>query len=163
MRLAVLLFLPVLAAFGWQERVELPACEAVKCTGRRIEDSLGVLRFCVPRGIQVEERTGEHGDRHQTLTVKVKGEAYTLQFSSGQWYSGKDPRNGEAGWKITEWVRDGVLAVDYRLTMAERVKRYVMLKTPPGFAEYWNTPTEVAARWDGVLGSACVGKMAAGR
>lgn len=113
--------------------------------------------------MKMEEATGDHGDQHYTLTLRRRGVEYTLRFASGMWFSGKDPRKGEEGWRITEWVQDGVLAVDFRLAVEGLVRRYVILHTPIGYATYGEAPPEIAARWDGVLDSVCAEKLRWGR
>lgn len=140
-----------------QDRVTYPACSNARCSGRQIDDNLGILRFCVPRGMKVEKAFGEHGDLHYSVSFKWKGQRHTLYIVSGPYFTGRGPRDWDPFWSVRHWQCADFKGEDYRVNRGGRHARYVTLNAPMGYATYKDLPAEVASRFDRVLDSLCCG------
>ena|ERR1051325_8363790 len=130
--------------------VSLPPCANAKCPGRRIDDHLGLLRFCV-RSMKVSKAVGEHGDLHYSVSFSKKGQHYTLYIVSGPYFPGKDPRGTDSRWSVRQWRCPDLKLDDYRLRNSDLRTRYITLNAPMGYATYKDIPKDVADRFDQVL------------
>src|SRR6267142_7020818 len=132
----------------------IPACAQRRCAGKPIKASLGVLEFCVPRGVKLRKKVGEHGDIHYTITARLQGKSSDLYITSGPYYTGKLPdwtRGCDLhGWRSPDWKGE-----DCRIKGISSRSRYVTLNAPMGSAEYWDVPPKIAARFDRILDSLC--------
>ena len=137
----------------------IPTCAQTRCAGKAIKDNLGVLQFCVPRGVNLAKAVGEHGDVHYTVTAHLHGESFELFVVSGPYFSGKLPDRGRRcdlrKWHSPEWKGE-----DCRVIESAGRSRYVTLNTPMGYAEYRDAPPEVAIRFDRILDSLCWASLA---
>jgi hypothetical protein len=138
--------------------VSLPACTVAGCSGRRIDDSFGILRFCVPRSMKISKAVGEHGDLHYSVSFSTNKQHHTLYIVSGLYYPGKDPRGTDSRWVVRQWRCPELKIDDYRLNDSGRRTRYITLNAPMGYATYKDLPNNVADRFDQVLDSLCCGE-----
>jgi hypothetical protein len=136
---------------------KVPNCETVRCSGKRITSDLGFLRFCVPRGVKVQQVHGEHGDVHYTLTIRNEGRSYELYFVSGPYFTGRDPSQGGLKWSARPWTCGEFRGEDYRLNSEDKRSRYITLNDPVGYAVYRDLPEKTALRFDKILDSLCCG------
>ena len=133
---------------------QVPACLDTRCTGKRIKDNLGVLRFCIPRGVDVRTEVGDHGDVHYSIKVRLHGRSYELLVASGPYFPGRLPE-WTNGCNVRHWHNPESRGEDCRLETAATASRYITLNAPMGYAVYRDVPAEVAARFDLVLDSLC--------
>lgn len=138
---------------GGEERL-LPACAAIRCDGRVVEDNLGVLQFCVPRGFKVRREVGQHGDVHYGITKGRRARRYELLITSGPYFPGRLPEWAQKcdvrRWRSPDWKGE-----DCRLAGVKSASRYITLNAPMGYAVYEDVPSEIAARFDRILDSLC--------
>ncbi len=141
-------------AFAGEAPRVIPACSAVQCRGKRIEDNSGLLQFCVPRGLRVRKEVGVHGDIH--YMIKGQGELVELRVTSGLYFPGKLPEWAQ-GCEARQWKGGGFDGVDCTVTAAAggARSRYITLNVPMSYAEYMNAPTRSATAFDRVLDSMC--------
>jgi len=132
----------------------IPACTDERCPGTRISDNLGVLRFCIPRGLKVTKEVGEHGDVHYKIRTKMHGEYFELTITSGPYFSGKLP-DWAAGCELSRWHAPEFNGDDCRVQRGATRSRYLTLNAPMGYAFYRDVPPEVSLRFDRLLDSLC--------
>jgi len=130
------------------------ACTDERCAGKRIRDNLGVLQFCVPRGLKVTKEVGGHGDVHYTIAAKARDEYFELIITSDQFFSGKLP-DWAGGCELSRWHAPELQGEDCRIQRSVTRSRYMTLNTPMGYAFYRDVPPEVASRFDRLLDSLC--------
>ena len=136
----------------------IPACTAVRCEGRRIKDNLGVLQFCVPRGLKVRREVGEHGDVHYAITARLHSQSFDMKVTSGPYFPGKVP-SWANGCDLSRWHTPESRGEDCHLVRGDVHSRYMTLNTPMGYAQYKDVPREVAVRFDRLLDSLCWGDL----
>jgi hypothetical protein len=150
------------SAFSQVDDWLLPDCRKVTCSGKRIASDLGFFELCVPRNARVKKEWGEHGDLHYTITLKSRGREYSLDFTSGLYFPGRDPSNGDPRWSVRAWrhtdAKGETRGKDYRFADRGRYSRYITLNVLMGYATYKDAPAEVAVRFEGILDSLCWGE-----
>jgi hypothetical protein len=132
----------------------IPACTDMRCGGTRIRDNLGILQFCVPRGLRVQREFGEHGDVHYTMTVRLHGQPFELFVTSGLYFPGRLP-DWASGCDLRRWYSPESKGEDCRIERVAARSRYVTLNAPMGYAVYKDVPPDIAARFDRMLDSLC--------
>ena len=132
----------------------VPACNTRPCEGTRIRTDLGFGEFCVPRGLTIRKEIGEHGDVHYTIS-RSKRSHDSLLITSGPYFTGKAPGGGRAGWLFRPWKCDDWKGEDFQRVTSAGKSRYLTLNMIMGYAQYSNTPPNIAATFDRILDSFC--------
>jgi hypothetical protein len=144
-----------------QAEVEIRACSATRCWGRRIEHGcLRGLRFCVPFGMDFHRAAGFEGDIHDSITIHSQGETNQLLIftanvtwgpvqTSPDWFGLSDAPAGT----VRQWHCSEDEGRDFRMTRNGRSWR--LLTFLKGYAEYKDVPLKAAAKFDRILDSLC--------